>query len=116
MLRNLGGTPAEVLEHEELCELVKEILFADLSTLHSYQALSVRTREEVVPLNIPIYLLYGTEDVVSAESMESWACYTHFPCQMLQLQGNHFYFMESKNAFEAILQDISRKNHIEVFV
>ncbi|WP_289396042.1 hypothetical protein [Bacillus sp. DX1.1] len=53
MLRKLGGTPAEVLEHEELCEWVKEILFADLRALHSYQTLGVRTREKVVPVNDP---------------------------------------------------------------
>lgn len=116
LLRDFGGTPAEVLEHEELRELVMEILCADLNTLHSYQTLGVRTKKEVVPLKIPMYLLCGTEDVVSAESMESWAYYTRFPCQILQLQGNHFYFMESKSAFEAILQDILQKTHIEVFV
>jgi medium-chain acyl-[acyl-carrier-protein] hydrolase len=82
----LGGTPAQVLENEELMELIRPVLRADLA-LHETYAYA-----EDPPLESPITAFAGTDDpVVRSEHIAPWGAQTTGPFTMKELAGGHFF-------------------------
>jgi medium-chain acyl-[acyl-carrier-protein] hydrolase len=85
-LRRLGGTPDELLEHEELLRLLLPILRADFSVVDTY-----RYRDEE-PLDVPLSAFGGLEDhALPEEQLEGWRLQTRAPFTMQIFPGNHFF-------------------------
>lgn len=81
-----GGTPAQVLENEELMDLIKPILRADLA-LHETHAYV-----EEPPLETPITALAGADDpVVGPAHVRPWSAQTVGPFAMKEFAGGHFF-------------------------
>jgi medium-chain acyl-[acyl-carrier-protein] hydrolase len=82
----LNGTPAEVLEHPELMELVEPLLRADFAVNETY---------EYRPgplLTCPVTALGGIADAeVAQEDLEPWREITSGPFRLRMLQGDHFF-------------------------
>lgn len=91
-IRDFGGTPEAVFEHEELMAMLLPILRADLKVLETYQY------EAEAPLAIPLHVLGGAEDtVVLRENLLAWETYTTARWQAQFFNGGHFYIREGDN-------------------
>jgi medium-chain acyl-[acyl-carrier-protein] hydrolase len=85
-LRTLNGTPAEVLEHPELMELMLPLLRADFSVVETYDY-----REEP-PLDVPITVFGGLQDhKVGRDVLVPWREQTTANVTVRMLPGDHFF-------------------------
>ncbi len=102
-LREFDGTPAEVLEHPELMELLEPLLRADFELNDTYDAATEKPR-----LDCPITAFGGLEDKdVDRESLEAWREMTRGPFRMRLFPGGHFYLHEgSGTLITAVAQDL----------
>ncbi|MFD7168142.1 thioesterase II family protein [Streptomyces violascens] len=84
-MRELGGTPAEVLDDHDLLMALLPILRADLTVLgtHAYRPSS--------PLNVPIHAFAGRDDLeASPELMAQWCVETLAEFNMDVIDTGHF--------------------------
>jgi medium-chain acyl-[acyl-carrier-protein] hydrolase len=100
-LRQLNGTPQEVLEHAELLQLFLPLLRADFAVAENY-------RYEPRPrLDCPITAYCGMEDRdAPREQMEGWREQTTASFALRMLPGDHF-FINSARAL--LLESLSRE-------
>lgn len=101
-LRELNGTPEEVLNNRELMALLLPAIRADfeLVTCYAYQ--------EEEPLSCPVLALGGTEDKdVPPEELRAWQEMTTGGFSMQLFKGDHFYlFQENKDAWAKIIEAV----------
>jgi medium-chain acyl-[acyl-carrier-protein] hydrolase len=101
-LQRLNGTPAEVLENDELMRLVEPTLRADFAVHETY----VHTPEP--PLSCPISVLGGLDDrEVDGDGLAEWRRHTDRPLTLRMLPGDHF-FVGEPLVLEAIARDLER--------
>jgi len=85
-LRRLAGTPAEVLEHAELMELLLPALRADFEL---YETADDPPR---APLDCPIVAFSGARDAeVPAEDLAAWSARTRGGFRAITLEAGHFF-------------------------
>ncbi|MFN8596429.1 MAG: thioesterase domain-containing protein [Anaerolineae bacterium] len=85
-LRELHGTPDEVLDNAELRQLILPTLRADFEVCETY------AYEEATPLDCPITALGGAQDMfVTRTALEAWAAHTHTRFNAQLLPGDHFF-------------------------
>jgi medium-chain acyl-[acyl-carrier-protein] hydrolase len=91
-LRNLNGTPPEILEQPELMRLLVPLLRADFELCQTY------VYKPGPPLDCPISVFGGSEDgEVSYEELESWRPYTTGAFALRMLPGDHFFIRTSQS-------------------
>jgi len=89
MLRKLGGSPPELLEHDELIDFFEPILRAD------FQALETHEYHQTHPFNIPLTILHGMNDKeVSYHDLLPWQQETTQPISIKQFSGDHFFIFQ----------------------
>ncbi|MEQ9607540.1 MAG: alpha/beta fold hydrolase [Kiloniellaceae bacterium] len=98
-LRDLEGTPREVLDDEEMMRLVLPVLRADFLLCGHY----AYRRRSVLPC--PIHVLGGREDAVGEEALRAWAEETSGGFSLQFFDGSHF-FIHGRQA--AVLDAIER--------
>lgn len=95
-LRNLNGTPFEVLENSELRELFLPLVRADLRLVETY----LQTSRS--PLPLPITVFGGIEDpTASAAELNGWALHTQASCTVRLLPGDHFFIHQQAQVMAA---------------
>jgi medium-chain acyl-[acyl-carrier-protein] hydrolase len=100
-LRQLNGTPEEVLSHPELRELLIPILRADFTVCETY----VYAPEP--PLACPISAYSGLGDAyVDREEIEAWREHTTARFSIRMFPGDHFYL---NTARPYLLQALARE-------
>ncbi|HVF60151.1 MAG TPA: thioesterase domain-containing protein [Thermoanaerobaculia bacterium] len=102
-LRELNGTPEEVLEHGELMALLLPLLRADFALHETWE---LRPEE---PLAIGVSAFGGLADPeVTREDLEDWRGETRGRFRLRMLPGDHF-FLHSERALltEAVARDLS---------
>ena len=100
-LRQLNGTPKQVLEHYELMQLLIPILRADFSICGTYTYLTEP------PLDCSISAFGGIEDSgETPELIESWSVQTSSLFSLEMLPGDHFFINSSR---QLLLEMISQK-------
>ncbi len=100
-LKDLGGTPKEVLENFELMRLFLPAIRSELYMSENY------IYEEGVPLSCPIIVCGGdNDDEVKLASLNDWSLQTSSSFKKEIFPGNHFYLYDSK--FE-LLKKISNE-------
>ena len=88
-LRRLGGTPAAVLENEELMKLMMPGLRADFHIVDTYEF------SEEEPLLCPITAFAGTADCEAPpDTMPGWARQTKRRFSLKTVPGSHFFPLE----------------------
>jgi medium-chain acyl-[acyl-carrier-protein] hydrolase len=93
-LRNLNGTPPEILEQPELMRLLVPLLRADFEVCQTY------VYEPGPALNCPISIFGGLEDgEVSQEELEGWRPYTTGAFSLRMLPGDHFFIHTCQSQF-----------------
>lgn len=97
-LRELNGTPEEVLQNEELLQLVIPLLRADFRIAELYLAAQTR-------LACPLVVFGGTEDhEVSRQDLDAWRDLSTYDCEIHWIPGGHF-FIEQNRAL--VLQKVN---------
>lgn len=90
-LRELNGTPEEVLNNRELIQFLIPLLRADFKIADVYRATPA-------PLPCPLVVLAGTEDwEVTREAVEGWRELSDNGCDIHWIPGGHF-FVEHNRA------------------
>jgi len=98
MLRQLGGTPTEVLEHQELMPLIIPLLRADFELIQTYSYTEGR------PLDCSITAYGGLQDPeVSQEELKGWGQQTTGQFSMRMLPGDHFFLHSAQNLLLTLL-------------
>lgn len=103
-LRRLNGTPAEVLDHPELMQLMLPVIRADFTLTQTY------TYTPAPPLSCPISIFGGLDDQdVTREHLAGWCEQTEGQCSMRMFAGNHFFLQSAEGTIlEVVRQELSR--------
>lgn len=103
-LRRLNGTPAELLEHPELMQLMLPVLRADFRLTETY-AYTPRP-----PLGCPISVFGGLRDgEVTREHLAGWCEHTTGPCSVRMFDGDHFFLLsDERQIVDAVRRELSR--------
>lgn len=100
-LKEMKGTPSEILDNPRMIKFFLPILKADLEIAETYEY------KEEQALSIPILALGGDQDPeVSIDFLQAWNSQTvsNFKCQIFP--GNHFYLNDLK---KTLLEKISEE-------
>lgn len=102
-LRELNGTPEEVLQHAELMKLLVPVLRADFAVNETY------TYTEEEPFDFGISAFGGLGDVeVTKDDVENWRVHTRGRFRLRMLPGDHFFLHSAKDLItEAIARDLA---------
>ncbi|PSB11062.1 putative thioesterase [Pleurocapsa sp. CCALA 161] len=101
-LRQLNGTPEEVLNNHELMELLMPILRAYFTVLETY------IYSDEAPLNCPISVFGGLQDKeVSIEQLEAWQAQTCNSFDLKMLPGDHFFIHSSQSFLPELIQQLN---------
>ncbi|HKP77030.1 MAG TPA: alpha/beta fold hydrolase [Longimicrobiaceae bacterium] len=91
-LRRFGGTPPEILEHEEIMSLVGPVLRADFALGETYHYLPEP------PLDTPISAYAGQTDAeVPVAQVEAWREQTRGKFHLRLFPGGHFFVNENRD-------------------
>jgi medium-chain acyl-[acyl-carrier-protein] hydrolase len=99
-MRDLNGTPTELLEHGELMEMMLPIIRADFQMLETWK------HQPSSPLAIPISVFGGLADNgVPMENLDAWAACTTGKMKRHMFPGDHFFLHQQ---YPAMLNIINR--------
>jgi medium-chain acyl-[acyl-carrier-protein] hydrolase len=99
-IRELNGTPEQVLQNAELMELVLPALRADLAVCETYAYVAEP------PLDCPISAFGGLADAeVTYDDLRAWQVETLGQFRLRLFEGDHFYLREQRSA---LIDTISR--------
>ena len=87
-LRELGGSPDEILSDDTLMDFFEPILRADFEAVETYN------HQETQPFSIPIHVVIGTDEKVSYEDATKWQEETLSKIKVQQLPGGHFFIFD----------------------
>jgi len=97
-VRQLGGTPEEVLENEELVSALLPAFRADFEVLETY------IYSDATPLRCPILGLGGAADhQVDRASLRAWAEHTDAGFKLEMFPGDHFFIHRAQPQILQIL-------------
>lgn len=99
-LRELGGSPDEILENAELMEFLEPILRADFQAVDTYKY------EESEPFEVPITVVIGLQERATYEEAMAWQKETTMPIVVQQFPGKHFFIYD----FEEEIMKLIIKN------
>lgn len=97
-LRELNGTPPEILAHAELMELLLPTIRADMALVADYRY------RPGAPLALPLTVLAGRDDDIDAGvETTGWRAATTGPCTIHWYDGDHFFINSARGAVLAQL-------------
>ncbi|QQE72794.1 thioesterase [Brevibacillus composti] len=101
-----GGTPEELLLHEELLEIIMPIIRADFQIVETY-----RPQNTSVAFDCDFLVLQGKADLfTSAKQAGEWGRYTRRLCHLEPFPGGHFILFEHEEEIaRLILQKMEAK-------
>lgn len=97
----LGGTPKEFFEHEELLEVFLPMLKRDFQISETYES-----SKEIKALAYDINVLIGKEEDVTPEQLHGWKEHTSQLCIMYYFEGGHFFINEETGKIVEIINNI----------
>jgi medium-chain acyl-[acyl-carrier-protein] hydrolase len=99
-LRELGGTPAQVLACRELLDLLLPVLRADMTAFETHE------HEPGPPLPVHLTILGGTDDALARrETLEQWRRHTSERFSVRVFAGDHFFLSSAERAVTAAVAD-----------
>ncbi len=100
MIKNMGGTPKEVLENIELLEFFLPILRADFSLIDT-----AKFNIPIEKINTNTTILYGNSDKnTNIDILNEWDLYFTDKPNYVNFQGDHFFIYQHINTiFDIIL-------------
>ena len=98
-IRELGGSPPEILDDDEFFRFFEPILRGD------FQALETFAYRPEPPLDLGISVLLGQDDDVSPEKAQTWQVETKRPLELLVWPGDHFFIFPQAQALGRFLAE-----------
>ena len=96
-IAELGGTPAEMLDDEDMKDIFEPILRADFETVETYKY------KQTSPFAIPVNIIIGDEEDISLQEAWAWQDETEVPIEVAQMAGKHFFiFANAQEIVEVI--------------
>jgi surfactin synthase thioesterase subunit len=99
-ITGLGGMPSEVLADEGVRVLFEPILRADFEAASGY----------VYPgragLDVPMTVLYGVDDAMTAAEANAWTEETSGPASVFRFPGGHFYYLDRMPEIGRVLSSV----------
>jgi surfactin synthase thioesterase subunit len=96
-IKELGGSPDEILNEPELMGFFEPILRADFQAVETYEY------EEPIAFNIPIDIVIGIEERATYEGALAWQKETTYPVEIRQFPGKHFFIFEYEHEIIKII-------------
>lgn len=87
-LRELGGSPDEILNNQEVMEFYMPIIRAD------FQAVETYSYQQDQQLDIPVTIFISKDDRISNADADAWQKETRQPVSVLNFPGGHFFILE----------------------
>ncbi|GAA2264298.1 hypothetical protein GCM10010368_35150 [Streptomyces roseiscleroticus] len=87
-LKQLGGIPPELFDHQDLMRFYERILRADFEALGSY------THQEREPLDTPVTVITGYDEWFTEDDIRAWQAETSYPLTTHRFPGGHFFIKE----------------------
>jgi malonyl CoA-acyl carrier protein transacylase len=87
-LKQLGGLPGELFDHQDLMAFYERILRADFEALGSY------THRTEPPLDLPVTVLTGYDEWFTEQDIGAWQQETRRPLTAHRLPGGHFFIRD----------------------
>ncbi len=107
-LKKYGGTPEEILQHEESMDLLLPMLRADFRMHETYR------HGDEPPLDCPISAFAGESDsLVPMADMALWSSKTVGGFDLKRFKGGHFFLQESRSELLAAIQDRINQHLLE---
>ncbi len=102
-IRQLNGTPEEILGHPEMLQLLLPMLRADFALIASY-----RYDATEPPLDCPISVCGGIQDPETTHAdLDAWRAQTTRLCMLRMFPGNHFFVQTARaHLLRAIVDDL----------
>lgn len=98
-LRELGGSPDEVLDNDDLMEFFEPIIRAD------FQAIATFHYKKSGKLDVPITGFFGSDEKTKLEDMQLWQLESIHPVEIVQFPGHHFFVFNCLNEIIKIMKD-----------
>lgn len=108
-LREMGGSPDEILNSEHLMTFFEPILRADFKCAETYRY------EEAAPLNVAITCMIGKSDKTTYEEALEWGEVTSKEFQAIAYEGNHFFIYQHINSILSTIERILIKEKAQYF-
>lgn len=103
-LKEMGGTPDEIIEHDELMSILLPGLKADFKLAETHK---VSTIEQ---LNVPVTLLGGTSDtIIPPDSLPNWQAHFCGDFELEMIEGDHFFIDKQFESVSKKLVDIIQR-------
>jgi medium-chain acyl-[acyl-carrier-protein] hydrolase len=97
-LKSLGGTPAAVLDNDELMAASLPTLRADFAAHETYEYM------DEPPLDCPILAITGADDTVAPSAdVEEWRRHTGAAFEARVLPGDHFFLQTQRTSLLQLL-------------
>ncbi|UYA58849.1 thioesterase [Pectobacterium sp. F1-1] len=107
-LQGYGGTPPELLAHQELMALVLPMLRADFRLVEDYHLSSV------TPLPLPVTIMGGRQDQnVPLMELPQWQTLFTDPVTVRLFDGGHFFIQQQRQAVLEALTQILQRYHVD---
>lgn len=102
MLRDMGGTPDELLMEDSFVKYFLPIIRKDFQSIAHYKYSGYETQ-----LNIPIKVFIGNKEQISVEDANAWQEESLFPISVFWFDGGHFFiFNNQKELCNIIVEQI----------
>ena len=99
-LRELDGTPREVLDNDDLMDVLLPVLRADFAAVGQWRY------RDAPPLSVPITVFGGAADPeVPVPSLAGWSRQPSSSCQVHVLPGNHFFLTDAPDLLLPLVTD-----------
>jgi medium-chain acyl-[acyl-carrier-protein] hydrolase len=82
----MGGTPEEILKHQDLLHLLLPVLKADFKITETYEYCAKGTE-----LHCDLSVLGGVKDSIGEEDLVAWSSYTSGKTSIHLFNGDHFF-------------------------
>ncbi|CCN83767.1 putative Thioesterase type II [Vibrio nigripulchritudo SFn27] len=100
-LKEMGGTPDEVIEHDGLMSMLLPGLKADFKLAETHKV------SEIIPLNIPATLFGGTKDTtIPSHTLPRWENHLTAGFELVMIEGDHFFIDKQFDSVSKKLVDI----------
>ncbi|MGE7433793.1 ACP S-malonyltransferase [Kitasatospora sp. NPDC001175] len=84
-LKQLGGIPAELWEHEDLMAYYERVMRADFAALGAYE------HEDAPPLDVPVTAMTGESEWFTQADVDAWQRESTRPLTTHRFPGDHFF-------------------------
>lgn len=99
-LKDMGGSPDEILNNDDLMDFYEPILKADFTAIETY------VYDPSDPFDIPITVMTGLEEKITNAEIEAWKIETNTTVVTIRFPGKHFFIFDFSKEIAEIINNI----------